>query len=1554
MVSDQASLASHTLATTQNVLTNHISDTTKALVTNQISQGSQNIPSSQKSSQAVPTSPTTIIASQTSVESQTIVSKPAVVLESPRCLSLDTTLPFCSSMGRRSFAVPNYLNQTSIEEVQAHLNEWAWLLRSRCHHSLEWFFCLLLVPKCSPPGLPPAIPCRSFCEVLRDSCWTLLNEGHLPVECHTLPDEKDDGYQCLSVSNQKAENGVSLLQLIGDPPPDEITQVFGPDNSPGYVFGPDANTGQLARAHLPSPFYRDFSLIFNLKPTSDRGGVVFSVTDSSQQIMYVGVKLSAVQGGKQNVILYYTEPDSQESYEAARFPVLSMRDTWTRFAIAVQDEKVTFYLNCDMEPQVKRFERSPDEMELEAGAGVFVGQAGGADPDKFLGVIGDLRVVGDPRAAERHCEEDEDDSDMASGEGSGYEERRTSKPALEKGSWTTPPPSSRPIQQPPVTRKTELSVERETASDSRQVSVSVESRPGLPGSPGSGGAKGEKGDRGDSGEKGDRGLIGPKGEMGTGLTSRGGTRGEKGEPGEKGSKGSAGFGYSGKKGEPGPSGPPGPPGPPGPTAELLQHSDGSTVQSVPGPRGPPGPQGAPGPQGSPGAEGEPGDPGEDGNSGAVGPPGFPGIPGDPGAKGEKGDRGEGQPGLRGPPGPPGPPGTGSRSTFVDMEGSGFPDLESLRGLPGLQGPPGPPGPPGPSSVGTAVSSGAFGPPGKDGAPGQLGLPGPPGAAGIPGASGPKGEKGDSGELGLPGAVGEKGGLGEPGLPGAPGQTGLAGLPGPMGPVGPSGPPGPPGPSYRVGFDDMEGSGGVFTNGVPGIRGPEGRQGLGGVPGLPGKAGLPGIPGQKGSEGAQGRDGRPGLDGLPGPQGRKGEAGERGERGESGRDGNGLPGPPGPPGPPGQIIGGSYDSIQGSTGPEGRPGLPGQAGFPGPIGPKGDRGEPGPSGYGVKGEKGEPGLVIGPDGNPLYIGQLSGQKGDRGPPGPVGPPGHYGPPGLKGEIGMPGRPGRPGVNGYKGEKGEPNTGEGYGYPGPPGLPGPPGPPGPAVSLNRFNRYDDIPRNHAAVKGEKGDRGERGLPGIPGAASNIDIYTLKNELKGERGDAGVKGEKGEPGGGYYDPRFGGVQGPPGPPGNPGLPGPKGDSIIGPSGPQGPPGAPGIGYDGRPGPPGQPGPPGPPGSPSLPGAYRPNHPISIPGPPGPPGPPGATGHSSGVTVLRSYDTMIATARRQAEGSLIYIMDKADLYLRVRGGVRQVMLGEYNPFYRDQDNEVAEVQPPPVIIYTQSQDQSHNNGAGHYSQGGAATHPIEPPPYQPVEIPRREPVNPDPRYPPQYNPRFQDPRYTGQTDGRLNPSQPENRYPVTPQRRPNLPEPQPAGHVHASGPGLHLIALNAPQTGNMRGIRGADFLCFQQARALGLKGTFRAFLSSKLQDLYSIVRKSDRDSLPILNLKDQVLFSSWESLFSVSGSKMRDNAPIYSFDGRDILRDSAWPEKMVWHGSSSKGHRQTDNYCETWRAGDRAVTGLASPLQSGQLLQQSPSSCSSSYIVLCIENSYITHSKK
>lgn len=115
------------------------------------------------------------------------------------------------------------------------------------------------------------------------------------------------------------------------------------------------------------------------------------------------------------------------------------------------------------------------------------------------------------------------------------------------------------------------------------------------------------------------------------------------------------------------------------------------------------------------------------------------------------------------------------------------------------------------------------------------------------------------------------------------------------------------------------------------------------------------------------------------------------------------------------------------------------------------------------------------------------------------------------------------------------------------------------------------------------------------------------------------------------------------------------------------------------------------------------------------------------------------------------------------------------------------------------------------------------------------------------------------------------------------------------------------MRGIRGADFLCFTQAQAIGMKGTFRAFLSSRLQDLHSIVRKADRERIPILNLKvpfpsavihtcstgnlsdlifplhqDEVLFDSWDAIFKEG--RIKEGVPIYSFDSRDVLSDASW----------------------------------------------------------------------
>lgn len=174
-----------------------------------------------------------------------------------------------------------------------------------------------------------------------------------------------------------------MEKLIGDPPPDGITKTYSPEGGKTFLFTSAAAAGQLAYAHVPNPFYRHFSLIFHIKPSSPSAAVLFAVTDQFQKLMYVGVKLGAECSGRQKVHFFYTEPDSEASYEAASFDVPSMVDRWSRFSLSVLEDQVTFYMGCDLESQVVRFERSPDPMELEPSAGIFVGHAGGADKDKF-------------------------------------------------------------------------------------------------------------------------------------------------------------------------------------------------------------------------------------------------------------------------------------------------------------------------------------------------------------------------------------------------------------------------------------------------------------------------------------------------------------------------------------------------------------------------------------------------------------------------------------------------------------------------------------------------------------------------------------------------------------------------------------------------------------------------------------------------------------------------------------------------------------------------------------------------------------------------------------------------------------------------------------------------------------------------------------------------------------------------------------------------------------------------------------------------------------------
>ncbi|XP_036790651.1 collagen alpha-1(XVIII) chain isoform X1 [Oncorhynchus mykiss] len=1157
-----------------------------------------------------------------------------------------------------------------------------------------------------------------------------------------------------------SQGQMDLTELIGVPLPPSVSFVTGFEGYPAYRFGPDANVGRLTKSFIPDPFYRDFTVIVTAKPTTRHGGVLFAITDAYQRVVQLGVALSPVEDGSQQVLLYYTDPGVGSTQEAASFKLADLTGRWARFTLTVQGTEVRLYMDCEEYHRVA-FHRSPEPLTFEASSGIFVGNAGGTGLDRFVGCIQQLVLKGYPTAQDDLCEEDDP---YASGYGSGddsFDDTETMdevKKVVEEREYTVPEePCARGTVRAPPTEASPSDDEDADEISGQDVELKVE--------------------------------RGPSRTADANYRPSSVTSSQKGE-----------------QGDPGPAGPPGSPGPPGPHSLFSK----GFSQGLPGPRGPQGPPGPAGTPGTPGNDGQPGSGGIDGNPGETGVQGFPGLPGDPGPKGDKGDSGVGKPGPPGPPGPPGRPNSPRSPDGVD--GSGFEyfdgDTEIMTGPPG---PPGLPGPPG-SSEGLSASPGAPGENGKDGEMGKPGLPGVDGNDGFPGPAGERGEKGEPGLSGTHGPKGEPGAAGFPGLPGSEGPEGKPGL------RGPPGLPGPPGRGFSL---DLEGP---FDK--PGRPGPKGEDGQDGLPGVAVK-GEPGAPGATGASG---------LDGLPGHTGAKGDQGDMGPKGERGRDGFSFPGPPGPPGSSGPVINLQDVLLSDTEGVFNFSGLLESQGLRGPRGPKGDLGNPGTIGPpGLKGEKGEPGAMVAADRS--MMSELTGPqgpkgiKGDCGVPGPAGVMGPIGPEGPKGEYGYPGRPGRPGIMGHKGDRGD-AVGV-SGSPGPPGPPGRPGmfncpkgyvfpiPPRPHCkkaingSENSTNGGPDCPSS-----GTKGDKGERGFPGMPAPP----LIMLP---KGTMGNKGDKGEKGEAG----------LSGPPGMRGTSGMVGPQGETVMGPPGHPGVPGSPGTPGYGRPGPEGPQGPPGHPGAPSPA--------VTVPGPQGPPGPAGPPGASAVMETFPSSEVMMQRTMNSRQGTLSFITTgTGKLYIRVQEGWKEVLLGN--------------------LIY------------------------------RPVNIPL-----------------------------------PDTAQPGTARRY-----------------GLNLVALNQPHTGNFGGDDMIDKRCYDQAMAMGLPANYRGFVSSKIHTINKdLVPQRFRQSYPITNLRGDILFSNYKSIFTGGGGKFPSNIPIYSFDGRDVMADPFWPKKSIWHGSNTFGNLLEDRSCDSWQSDNMSVMGQSSNLASGFLLGQQAQSCSNQFVVLCIE---------
>lgn len=191
-----------------------------------------------------------------------------------------------------------------------------------------------------------------------------------------------ESWPLLLPAGSASQDHLDLTELIGVPLPSSVSFVTGYGGFPAYSFGPGANVGRPAMTLMPPTFFKDFAIGVAVKPSSAQGGVLFAITDASQTVIYLGLRLSSVEDGHQRIILYYTEPGSHVSREAAAFSVPVMTNRWNRFAVTVQDEEVALLMDCEEHSHVL-FQRSSQPLTFEPHAGIFVGSAGAMGLETF-------------------------------------------------------------------------------------------------------------------------------------------------------------------------------------------------------------------------------------------------------------------------------------------------------------------------------------------------------------------------------------------------------------------------------------------------------------------------------------------------------------------------------------------------------------------------------------------------------------------------------------------------------------------------------------------------------------------------------------------------------------------------------------------------------------------------------------------------------------------------------------------------------------------------------------------------------------------------------------------------------------------------------------------------------------------------------------------------------------------------------------------------------------------------------------------------------------------
>ncbi|PKU28522.1 secreted frizzled-related protein 5 [Limosa lapponica baueri] len=101
-------------------------------------------------------------------------------------------MQLCRDVGYKRMRLPNLLEHETMAEAKQQASSWVPLLAKQCHTDTQLFLCSLFAPVCLDR---PVYPCRSLCEVVRDSCAPVMESYGFPwpemLHCGKFPSDHE-------------------------------------------------------------------------------------------------------------------------------------------------------------------------------------------------------------------------------------------------------------------------------------------------------------------------------------------------------------------------------------------------------------------------------------------------------------------------------------------------------------------------------------------------------------------------------------------------------------------------------------------------------------------------------------------------------------------------------------------------------------------------------------------------------------------------------------------------------------------------------------------------------------------------------------------------------------------------------------------------------------------------------------------------------------------------------------------------------------------------------------------------------------------------------------------------------------------------------------------------------------------------------------------------------------------------------------------------------------------------------------------------------------------